>query len=84
MGVLRVERARTGEWVTQQQGSGWPRFDIQLTFYGLALAIIGLLMAWSNSNGAPLVRVYGPTSSEGRGGAARVRGSYRRGHPSAR
>ncbi len=54
MGVLRVERARSGEWVAQQQGSAWQRFDIQLTFYGLALAIIGLLMAWSNSNGAPL------------------------------
>jgi rod shape determining protein RodA len=54
MGVLRVERARSGEFVTQQQGSAWQRFDIQLTFYGLALAIIGLLMAWSNSNGAPL------------------------------
>jgi rod shape determining protein RodA len=54
MGVLRVERARSGEWATQQQGSAWQRFDIQLTFYGLALAIIGLLMAWSNSNGAPL------------------------------
>ena len=54
MGVLRVERTGGGEWVTPQQGSAWQRFDVQLTFYGAALAILGLLMAWSNSSGAPL------------------------------
>jgi rod shape determining protein RodA len=54
MGVLRVERTGSGEWVTQQQGTAWQRFDIQLTFYGLALAIVGLLMAYSNSEGSPL------------------------------
>src|SRR5215212_2319586 len=54
MGVLRVERTGAGEWVTQQQGTSWQRFDVQLTFYSLALAIVGLLMAYSNSNGSPL------------------------------
>ena len=54
MGVMRVERTGSGEWVTQRQGTAWQRFDIQLTFYGAALAMVGLLMAWSNSSGAPL------------------------------
>jgi rod shape determining protein RodA len=54
MGVLRVERTTTGEWIASRAGAAWQRFDIQLTFYALALAIIGLLMAYSNSSGAPL------------------------------
>ncbi|MDP8904186.1 MAG: rod shape-determining protein RodA [Chloroflexota bacterium] len=57
MGALRVERlerAGNGEWVAQRRGAAWHRFDFQLAFYALLLAIVGLLMAYSNSNGAPL------------------------------
>ena len=54
MGALRVERASSGEWLTQQGRSAWQRFDVQLTFYALALAVIGLLMAYSNSSGPAL------------------------------
>jgi hypothetical protein len=51
MGVLRVERTPSGEWVAPRGGGAWQRFDIQLTFYAVALAVIGLLMAYSNSSG---------------------------------
>ena len=54
MGVLRVERAPNGEWLAQQGSSAWQRFDIQLTFYAVTLAVLGLLMAYSNSTGPPL------------------------------
>jgi rod shape determining protein RodA len=49
-----VERTSGADWLAHRQGSAWQRFDIQLTFYGLALAVVGLLMAYSNSSGAPL------------------------------
>ena len=54
MGALRVERTSRGEWIAQRGGGAWQRFDIQLTFYAGALAVIGLLMAYSNSSGPPL------------------------------
>ena len=57
MGAMRIERVEQtarGEWVTRPRGTAWHRFDVQLTFYALALAIVGLLMAYSNSDGAPL------------------------------
>ena len=54
MGALRVQRTTSGEWVTSRSGSAWQRFDIQLTFYALALAVVGLLMAYANSTGSPL------------------------------
>jgi rod shape determining protein RodA len=54
MGALRVERTARGEWIAQRGGGAWQRFDIQLTFYAGALAVIGLLMAYSNSAGPPL------------------------------
>ena len=54
MGALRVERTTRGEWIAQRGGGAWQRFDIQLTFYAGALAVIGLLMAYSNSAGPPL------------------------------
>jgi len=54
MGALRVERTSSGEWVAQRSGGAWQRFDIQLTFYAAALAVIGLLMAYSNSSGPAL------------------------------
>ncbi|MEP7158717.1 MAG: rod shape-determining protein RodA, partial [Chloroflexota bacterium] len=36
------------------ESGSWASFDIQLAFYGIALAVIGLLMAWTNSPGGPL------------------------------
>jgi len=54
MGALRVERTSSGEWVAARGGAAWQRFDSQLTFYAGALAVIGLLMAYSNSSGPAL------------------------------
>ena len=54
MSVMRVERARTGSLLSTPQSGTWQRFDVQLAFYAAALATIGLLVAWTNSSGAPL------------------------------
>ena len=53
MTAMRVERGSTQTFVKPESGS-WQAFDIQLAFYALALTVIGLLMAWTNSAGAPL------------------------------
>jgi len=54
MTAMRVERAPGGSLVARPESGSWHSFDIQLAFYALALAIIGLLMAWTNSTGGPL------------------------------
>lgn len=54
MSVMRVERARTGSLLSTPQSGTWQRFDVQLAFYAAALATIGLVVAWTNSAGAPL------------------------------
>lgn len=54
MGVMRVERQRTASLISRPQSGAWHSFDIQLAFYAAALAIIGLMVAWTNSAGAPL------------------------------
>jgi rod shape determining protein RodA len=54
MTAMRVERAPGGSYVARPEAGSWHSFDIQLAFYALALAIIGLLMAWTNSTGGPL------------------------------
>ena len=46
---MRVERSQPTALVTRPESSAWHRFDIQLAFYALALGIIGLVMAWTNS-----------------------------------
>src|SRR5687768_16492635 len=51
---MRVERQHTGSLISRPQSGAWQRFDIQLAFYAAALAIIGLLVAYTNSSGAPL------------------------------
>jgi rod shape determining protein RodA len=53
MGLMRVESPRVA-WAARPRTASWQAFDIQLVFYALALAVIGLLMAWTNSAGAPL------------------------------
>ena len=37
--------------ISRPESGSWQSFDVQLAFYALALAIIGLLMAWTNSPG---------------------------------
>ncbi len=54
MSVMRVERQRAGSLISRPQSGAWQRFDIQLAFYAAALAVIGLIVAWANSSGAPL------------------------------
>jgi rod shape determining protein RodA len=56
MGAIRVEQRSTsvGAWISRPGSANWQAFDLQLVFYALALAIVGLLMAWTNSSGAPL------------------------------
>jgi rod shape determining protein RodA len=51
---MRVERQSSGLIMSRPQSGAWQRFDIQLAFYAIALATIGLLVAWANSAGAPL------------------------------
>lgn len=55
MTAMRVERAPSTGFVARPESGRWNSFDVQLGFYALALAIIGLLMAWTNSaEGGPL------------------------------
>lgn len=46
--------AAVGAWMSRPANANWQAFDLQLVFYAVALAIVGLLMAWTNSAGAPL------------------------------
>lgn len=54
MTTMRVERAPARSFEARPESGSWAAFDIQLAFYALALAVIGLLMAWTNSPGGPL------------------------------
>jgi rod shape determining protein RodA len=56
MSALRVEErdAGVGAWTSRPTSANWQAFDLQLVFYALALLIVGLLVAWTNSTGAPL------------------------------
>lgn len=54
MSAMRVERAPARTLIARPQSGSWQAFDVQLAFYALALAVIGLLMAWTNSSGGPL------------------------------
>jgi len=54
MTALRVERSPSGTFIARPASGSWQSFDIQLAFYALALAVIGLVVAWSNSSAGPL------------------------------
>jgi rod shape determining protein RodA len=54
MGVLSVEPARISTWVGRSAAAAWNAFDVQLAFYALALAVVGLMMAYTNSAQEPL------------------------------
>src|SRR5262245_51727463 len=54
MTAMRVERAGSSTYAARPESGSWHSFDIQLAFYALALTVIGLLMAWTNSAEGPL------------------------------
>jgi rod shape determining protein RodA len=54
MGTLRLQPARVGAFTSKAVANLWSVFDVQLAFYALALTVIGLLMAYTNSADAPL------------------------------
>ena len=54
MTAMRIQRSPSTSYVARPQSGSWHSFDIQLAFYALALGIIGLLMAWTNSTDGPL------------------------------
>src|SRR3954462_15117872 len=55
MTAMRVERSGSGTFVAKPESGSWQSIDVQLVVYALALGIIGLLMAWTNSTiGGPL------------------------------
>jgi rod shape determining protein RodA len=54
MGVLRVHPVRPATFTPRSVGSALGGFDVQLAVYALALTVIGLLMAFANSEGTPL------------------------------
>lgn len=51
---MRVQPARVGALSARPSSSTWSHFDVQLALYALALAVIGLLMAYTSSGGTPL------------------------------
>jgi len=54
MGAVRLEPTRVQAWAARSVGAVLNAFDLQLVIYALALAIIGLLMAYTNSGDTPL------------------------------
>ena len=54
MGTLRLEPTRVQAWAVRSAGAIYKAFDVQLVIYALLLAIIGLLMAYTNSGTTPL------------------------------
>ncbi|MET1233062.1 MAG: rod shape-determining protein RodA [Candidatus Limnocylindrales bacterium] len=51
---MRLEPTRVQAWAVRSAGAIWKAFDAQLVIYALLLAIIGLLMAYTNSGSTPL------------------------------
>jgi rod shape determining protein RodA len=49
MGVIRAEPARMTDWASRSIGAAWRAFDLQLAAYAGLLAILGLVMAYTNS-----------------------------------
>jgi rod shape determining protein RodA len=54
MGAVRLEPTRVQAWAARSVAAFWKAFDLQLVVYALALAIVGLLMAYTNSGDDPL------------------------------
>jgi rod shape determining protein RodA len=49
VGVIRAEPARVSDWASRSIGAAWRAFDLQMAAYAALLAVIGLVMAYSNS-----------------------------------
>ena len=49
MGVIRAEPARMTDWAARSIGAAWRAFDLQLAAYAALLAVLGLVMAYTNS-----------------------------------
>lgn len=49
MGVIRAQPARMTDWASRSIGAAWRAFDLQLAAYAALLAILGLVMAYTNS-----------------------------------
>jgi rod shape determining protein RodA len=49
VGVMRAEPARYTAWAARSVGAAWRLFDLQLLAYAASLAVIGIVMAYSNS-----------------------------------
>ena len=49
MGVIRAEPSRVTDWAARSIGAAWRAFDLQLAAYAALLAILGLVMAYTNS-----------------------------------
>jgi rod shape determining protein RodA len=49
MGVIRAEPARMTDWAARSIGAAWRAFDLQLAAYASLLAVLGLVMAYTNS-----------------------------------
>ena len=66
MGVMRAEPARVTDWAARSIGAAWRAFDLQLAAYAGLLAILGLVMAYSNSaeHGEPVLQA-GTTFTRG-------------------
>ncbi len=54
MGTLRLQPARLAAFTPRAIVNVWSVFDLQLAVYALALVVVGLLMAFTNSGDAPL------------------------------
>jgi rod shape determining protein RodA len=49
VGVIRAEPARMTDWAARSIGAAWRAFDLQLAAYAGLLAVLGLVMAYTNS-----------------------------------
>ncbi len=54
MGTMRVQPVRLGSLGSRPASGTWNNFDLQLAFFALALAVVGLLMAYTSSGDTPL------------------------------
>lgn len=54
MTAMRIERSQLSTLGARPESGSWRSFDIQLAVAALSLAVIGLLMAWTNSPDGPL------------------------------
>ncbi len=51
---MRVERGYSDSFTARAPTAAWHSFDVQLGFYALALAVIGLMIGYANSGDSPL------------------------------